>query len=98
MNCNKSNKYNKIWRRGRDSNPRYLLGYTPLAGERLRPLGHLSGLVSRKQIIASRPAGAKFYSPAPPFFARYPANMLHRTAPHTSEYSTTRNDSTSRFS
>ena len=31
------------WRRGRDSNPRYHLWYTPLAGERLRPLGHLSG-------------------------------------------------------
>ena len=30
------------WRRGRDSNPRYGLPYTPLAGERLRPLGHLS--------------------------------------------------------
>ena len=30
------------WRRGRDSNPRYRLRYTPLAGERLRPLGHLS--------------------------------------------------------
>ena len=32
----------KGWRRGRDSNPRYPSGYTPLAGERLRPLGHLS--------------------------------------------------------
>ncbi len=32
------------WRRGRDSNPRYHRWYTPLAGERLRPLGHLSGL------------------------------------------------------
>lgn len=31
------------WRRGWDSNPRYHLWYTPLAGERLRPLGHLSG-------------------------------------------------------
>ena len=33
----------KLWRRGWDSNPRYPSGYTPLAGERLRPLGHLSG-------------------------------------------------------
>ncbi len=32
------------WRRGRDSNPRYHLWYTPLAGERLQPLGHLSGI------------------------------------------------------
>ncbi len=31
-----------LWRRGWDSNPRYRLRYTPLAGERLRPLGHLS--------------------------------------------------------
>lgn len=30
------------WRRRRDSNPRYRSRYTPLAGERLRPLGHLS--------------------------------------------------------
>ena len=31
-------------RRERDSNPRYpLKGYTPLAGERFRPLSHLSG-------------------------------------------------------
>lgn len=30
------------WRRRWDSNPRYPSGYTPLAGERLRPLGHLS--------------------------------------------------------
>ena len=30
------------WRRRWDSNPRYPLGYTPLAGERLRPLGHVS--------------------------------------------------------
>src|SRR6476661_8132533 len=31
------------WRRERDSNPRYgFCPYTPLAGARLRPLGHLS--------------------------------------------------------
>ena len=30
------------WRRRRDSNPRYRFRYTPLAGERLRPLGHVS--------------------------------------------------------
>ena len=30
------------WRRGRDSNPRDGHPPTPLAGERLRPLGHLS--------------------------------------------------------
>src|SRR5699024_5638562 len=30
-------------RRGRDSNPRYPVGgYTPIAGERFRPLSHLS--------------------------------------------------------
>ena len=30
------------WRRRRDSNPRDPSGPTPLAGERLRPLGHIS--------------------------------------------------------
>src|ERR1700732_5211049 len=30
------------WRRERDSNPRRALTLTPLAGVRLRPLGHLS--------------------------------------------------------
>ncbi|KTD63922.1 hypothetical protein Lspi_1441 [Legionella spiritensis] len=30
------------WRRERDSNPRWDFSHTPLAGERLRPLGHLS--------------------------------------------------------
>ena len=30
------------WRRRRDSNPRNPSGFTPLAGERLRPLGHVS--------------------------------------------------------
>ncbi len=31
-----------LWRRRRDSNPRDPSGPTPLAGERLRPLGHVS--------------------------------------------------------
>src|SRR5438105_8906635 len=32
-----------LWRRGRDSNPRYSFGpYTGLANQRLQPLGHLS--------------------------------------------------------
>ena len=37
-------KLNEIgnWRTGRDSNPRDGYPPTPLAGERLRPLGHLS--------------------------------------------------------
>ena len=30
------------WRRGWDSNPRWGSAHTPLAGERLKPLGHLS--------------------------------------------------------
>ena len=33
---------NAWWRRRRDSNPRDPSGPTPLAGERLRPLGHVS--------------------------------------------------------
>ena len=35
--------YKAIWRRERDSNPRWAFyTHTPLAGERLQPLGHLS--------------------------------------------------------
>src|SRR5437870_8837098 len=35
-----------LWRRGRDSNPRYSFGpYTGLANQRLEPLGHLSSTV-----------------------------------------------------
>ena len=48
------------WRRGRDSNPRWVSPHTPLAGERLQPLGHLSnvlGLLARltgfEPVIAS---------------------------------------------
>ncbi len=37
-------RVNVKWRRRRDSNPRYRSRYTPLAGERLRPLGHFSGI------------------------------------------------------
>ena len=40
---NPAKKLILIWRRGRDSNPRWGLTHTPLAGERLQPLGHLSG-------------------------------------------------------
>ena len=52
----------EIWRRGRDSNPRYRFRYTPLAGERLRPLGHLSNHValiekSRTLINCFQPQG-----------------------------------------
>jgi hypothetical protein len=38
----KKSRERENWRRRRDSNPRYRFRYTPLAGERLRPLGHLS--------------------------------------------------------
>src|SRR5690606_37512191 len=38
-----------VWRRGRDSNPRWrLFPHTPLAGERLQPLGHLSAVLRRR--------------------------------------------------
>ena len=36
------NEILKIWRRERDSNPRYALTYTHFPGVRLQPLGHLS--------------------------------------------------------
>ena len=35
-------KIKRTWRTGWDSNPREGCPSTPLAGERLRPLGHLS--------------------------------------------------------
>ncbi|CAH1685927.1 hypothetical protein CHELA17_64751 [Chelatococcus asaccharovorans] len=38
----KSNTYIDIWRRERDSNPRYGCPYTRVPGVRLQPLGHLS--------------------------------------------------------
>lgn len=39
----RENYFRKIWRRERDSNPRWSsTPHTPLAGERLQPLGHLS--------------------------------------------------------
>ena len=37
-----------LWRRRRDSNPRDGFPPTPLAGERLRPLGHISKSVSKR--------------------------------------------------
>ena len=36
--------WNELWRTGWDSNPRRSFPLTPLAGERLKPLGHLSAL------------------------------------------------------
>jgi hypothetical protein len=39
---------NMVWRRARDSNPRWALTHTPLAGVRLQPLGQLS-LISSAQ-------------------------------------------------
>ena len=43
----------KSWRRERDSNPRWSYKpHTPLAGERLQPLGHLS--VSRQEAYIVR--------------------------------------------
>ena len=44
------------WRRGRDSNPRDDSSPTPLAGARLRPLGHLSA--DRDTRVATRIARA----------------------------------------
>lgn len=42
---NRLKSYEANWRRGRDSNPGYAFtAYTRLAGEHLRPLGHLSNL------------------------------------------------------
>ena len=35
-----------LWRRERDSNPRYGLTYTHFPGVLLQPLGHLSGIIT----------------------------------------------------
>ena len=51
-NCGKS-RNGLGWRRGWDSNPRGGFPPTPLAGERLRPLGHLS----KAPVTGSAPAG-----------------------------------------
>src|SRR5699024_9083083 len=64
--CAKTNDI--VMRRGRDSNPRYpVMGYTPLAGERFRPLSHLSkrdanisGFYLRVNIILSLPIFVNF--------------------------------------
>ena len=54
------------WRRGRDSNPRYRSRYTPLAGARLRPLGHLSG----GALIGASTFGIKRFSCDFPLFPK----------------------------
>ena len=43
-----------FWRRERDSNPRWSFPHTPLAGERLQPLGHLSESCNRRSITDSK--------------------------------------------
>ena len=46
------------WRRRRDSNPRDPSGPTPLAGERLRPLGHVSA--QRSTILSNSKTSGKY--------------------------------------
>ena len=41
-------------RRGRDSNPRYVLPYTAFPVPHLRPLGHLSGAAKSRRLAGSR--------------------------------------------
>ena len=50
----------KLWRRERDSNPRYRCRYTRFPGVRLRPLGHLSGAtgIYAQGLTAQEPSGA----------------------------------------
>ncbi len=48
---------NSVWRRGRDSNPRYGLTYTHFPGVRLQPLGHLSNIL--KLTLPPNSAGAQ---------------------------------------
>ena len=55
------------WRRGRDSNPRWGLTHTPLAGERLQPLGHLSrwgrALVAQGPWVSGAPSRIRTCNP-----------------------------------
>ena len=50
------------WRRRRDSNPRDPSGPTPLAGERLRPLGHVSAV--RSTILSNSKTSGKYKKPS----------------------------------
>src|SRR5262249_8370995 len=71
-----------VWRKRRDSNPRYTFwAYAPLAGECLRPLGHVSGAARKTYGNASpclsvRPLGPVSVAaivPEPPAAALRPA-------------------------
>ena len=76
------------WRRGRDSNPRYALTYTPLAGARLQPLGHLSSAAKSLQIKGRRgksqfPLGPAFCLELVALIAR--DAVLRQTGPRASK-------------
>ena len=78
------------WRRERDSNPRYrFCPYTPLAGARLRPLGHLSGnsdfvgLASYPSLVVSpaRTLSSASCSALGPVRASCPPARRHASSP-----------------
>ena len=54
--------YLGFWRRRRDSNPRDPSGPTPLAGERLRPLGHVSA--DGSTILSNSKTSGKYKKPS----------------------------------
>ena len=54
--------YKVMWRRRRDSNPRDPSGPTPLAGERLRPLGHVSA--DGSTILSNSKTSGKYKKPS----------------------------------
>ncbi len=69
----------RIWRRARDSNPRYGSPYTPLAGVRLQPLGQLSRIQVfsvNERIACFNMAHCARYSGRP---ALRPAGHQHKT-------------------
>ena len=63
------------WRRRRDSNPRDDSSPTPLAGERLRPLGHISENVS-KRLIYCWQEQIEFCEKVPIFYI-YPSILIN---------------------
>ena len=76
-----------LWRRERDSNPRYPCGYTGFRDRRLQPLGHLSANLYLWEHSPLRPANPcpDFFPPCPLAFSpghsiRCKHNQLNKSA------------------
>src|SRR6185437_9731789 len=56
----------EIWRRGRDSTPRYPLRYTRFRGARIRPLCHLSAVAGEAGSAGAPGLGLLVHHSSPP--------------------------------